>query len=103
MKLRVGLDVHRENIGVDELVSFIVQSQLLDLLVYEVKHRTRNSHEVTVTLTVAHTLLAENIGDIAVVCEAKKMGFSDKYIAKLWKKSEIDIYEMRRKNGVNSV
>ena len=44
--------------------------------------------------------LAENIGDIAVVCEAKKMGFSDKYIAKLWKKSEIDIYEMRRKNGI---
>ncbi len=35
--------------------------------------------------------------------EAKKMGFSDKYIAKLWGKKEIEIYEYRKQNNVMPV
>ena len=37
------------------------------------------------------TILAQNVGNIEVLKEVKKMGFSDKYIAKVWKKKEADI------------
>ena len=48
-------------------------------------------------------VLAQNIGDIEVLKEVKKMGFSDKYIAKVWKKKEADIYELRKKNAIYPV
>ena len=34
--------------------------------------------------------------DEKILAEAKKMGFSDKFIAKLWETSELKVYEMRR-------
>ena len=42
----------------------------------------------------------ENAWDAAVLAEAKKMGFSDKYIAKLWKTNETKVYGFRKENGV---
>ena len=48
-------------------------------------------------------VLVQNIGDIEVLKEVKKMGFSDKYIAKVWKKKEADIYELRKKNKIYPV
>ena len=39
--------------------------------------------------------LAENKGNIEVLTEAKKMGFSDKYIAYLWEVDELDVYNTR--------
>ena len=48
-------------------------------------------------------VLAQNVGDIEVLKEVKKMGFSDKYIAKVWKKKEADIYELRKKNKIYPV
>ena len=38
--------------------------------------------------------------DIAVLKEAKKMGFSDEYIAKLWNTDEISVYNLRKQNGI---
>ena len=38
--------------------------------------------------------------DAQMLREAKKMGFSDKYIAKLWKCKEIDVYNMRVENNI---
>jgi carbamoyl-phosphate synthase large subunit len=38
--------------------------------------------------------------DLEILKEAKKMGFSDKYIAKLWKKTEADVYLFRKENKV---
>ena len=35
-------------------------------------------------------------GDRELLAEAKKMGFSDKYIAKLWKEKELDVFNLRR-------
>ena len=35
-----------------------------------------------------------------ILVEAKKMGFCDKYIAKLWDKTEIDIYKKRKEMGL---
>ncbi len=40
--------------------------------------------------------LASNKGDKAVLLEAKKMGFGDKFIAKLWCVQEIEIYNTRK-------
>ncbi len=41
-------------------------------------------------------LLKANKNDLDVLAKAKKMGFSDKYIAKLWGVEEIKIFERRR-------
>ena len=47
--------------------------------------------------------LLNNIDDINTLKEAKKMGFSDKYIAKLWNKTEKDIYLIRKKENIHPV
>ena len=44
--------------------------------------------------------LSENVGNIEVLLEAKKMGFGDQFIAKLWKTREIDIFTLRKKNNM---
>ena len=44
--------------------------------------------------------LAQNAGDTDILRQAKKMGFSDKFIGELWKTDETDIYRMRKKNGI---
>ena len=38
--------------------------------------------------------------DLPILQEAKKMGFSDKYIAYLWKCQELDVYKMRKENNL---
>ncbi|MDD6733270.1 MAG: carbamoyl-phosphate synthase large subunit, partial [Lachnospiraceae bacterium] len=38
--------------------------------------------------------------DIALLKEAKKMGFSDKYVAELWKISEQEVLKIRRENRI---
>ena len=48
-------------------------------------------------------LLKKNIADINTLKFVKKMGFSDKYIAQLWNKKEIDVYELRKKNKIYPV
>ena len=45
-------------------------------------------------------VVAENKGCIATLKEAKKMGFSDKYIGQLWGMSEAEMFELRKKEGV---
>ena len=42
--------------------------------------------------------LKENPRDLEVLREAKKMGFSDKYVARMWECSEIDVYNFRKEN-----
>ncbi len=47
--------------------------------------------------------VAANQGDFAVLKEAKTMGFSDKFIAKLWKTTELDVYNTRKEKGLMPV
>ena len=42
----------------------------------------------------------ETKGNIKLLYKAKKMGFSDKYIAQLWKMSEDEIYDLRKANNM---
>ncbi|MCR5508855.1 MAG: carbamoyl-phosphate synthase large subunit [Lachnospiraceae bacterium] len=44
--------------------------------------------------------LKENKGDIAYLKEAKRTGFSDKAIGRLWGLKEKDIYDIRQRNGI---
>lgn len=45
----------------------------------------------------------ENVGSLETLKEAKKIGFSDKYIAILWNKTEEDIYLIRKKEKIYPV
>ncbi len=47
--------------------------------------------------------LSENVGRIETLKEAKIMGFSDKYIASLWNRSETEIYNLRKENGITPI
>ncbi len=44
--------------------------------------------------------LAANIGSLSVLKEAKVMGFSDKFIAKLWGWKELEVYSLRKKHSL---
>ncbi len=54
-------------------------------------------------ITDMERTLEANKGSLAVLREAKLMGFSDKYIASLWNMPETDIYAMRRENGITPI
>ncbi|MBR3641439.1 MAG: carbamoyl-phosphate synthase large subunit, partial [Oscillibacter sp.] len=45
-------------------------------------------------------LLRAKPGDKKTLIAAKTMGFSDKYIARLWDRAETDIYRLRKENGI---
>ena len=44
--------------------------------------------------------LSANVGNLEIFKEAKHLGFGDKFIAKLWNTKEIDIYNLRKANGI---
>ena len=44
--------------------------------------------------------LKVNVRNLDTLIAAKKMGFSDKYIARLWKCNELDVYNFRKENNV---
>ena len=41
-----------------------------------------------------------HVNDPEYLRKAKVMGFSDKYIARLWKETELDVYNVRKNNGI---
>ena len=41
-----------------------------------------------------------HVNDPEYLRKAKVMGFSDKYIARLWKETELDVYNVRKVNGI---
>ncbi len=45
-------------------------------------------------------VVAANVGNVEVLKEAKRMGFSDKFIGQLWGKSEAEMFELRKAEGV---
>ena len=73
-------------------------------------HTVEELHEITkITayflesfkkITDMESALANAKGDAKLLGEAKKMGFSDKYIAKLWKCGELDVVAARKANGI---
>ncbi|MBE6547177.1 MAG: carbamoyl-phosphate synthase large subunit [Ruminococcaceae bacterium] len=44
--------------------------------------------------------LSAHVGDISTLGEAKKMGFCDKFIGKLWNMPELAVCQLRKDNGI---
>ena len=44
--------------------------------------------------------LRVHVFDLETLTAAKKMGFSDKYVARMWKCSELEVYDFRKKHGL---
>ena len=44
--------------------------------------------------------LKAHVNDLAVLTAAKKMGFSDKYVARMWKCKELDVYNFRKEHNL---
>jgi len=44
--------------------------------------------------------LKANVNNLQILTDAKKMGFSDKYVARMWKCSELDVYNFRKANNL---
>ena len=47
--------------------------------------------------------IAAHKGDLEVLLEAKKRGFADSYIARVWDMKENEIYDLRKGNGITPV
>ena len=47
--------------------------------------------------------LSENVGSNEILLAAKKMGFSDKFIARLWSTDELSVYNQRKSAGIKPV
>ena len=56
--------------------------------------------EAIVQIVEMEKILSEKPLDLKALKAAKMLGFSDKYIAKLWKISEIEVFGIRKKNNV---
>lgn len=44
-----------------------------------------------------------NVNNVAVLKEAKILGFSDKFISKVWNVNETEVYKMRKENGITPI
>ena len=49
------------------------------------------------------SLIKNNKNDLQTLKNAKIMGFSDEYIAKIWNMPETDLYKLRKQNGITPI
>ena len=102
-----------DNMSVEELLEYIKTFRsdnifaIAELLYHGVS--IEKLHEVT-QITPYFLEAIKNIidmeaklrvnNDLATLTDAKKMGFSDKYIARMWKCDELDVYKMRKEHNL---
>ncbi len=67
---------------------------------YDITQITKLFLESFAKIVSMENKVKASVGDIDVLKEAKIMGFSDKYIASLWNKPEIEIYYLRKSKGI---
>ena len=68
--------------------------------IHEITKITAYFLEAVERIVAMEKKVAANIGDLDVMLEAKKMGFGDKFIAKLWNMKEIEVYSLRKANNL---
>ena len=66
--------------------------------IYEITKITPFFLEAIKKIVKMEETLKQNPRDLEILTAAKKMGFSDKYIARMWKCNEIDVYNFRKEN-----
>ncbi len=67
---------------------------------YEVTKITPYFLEALKSIVEKEKEIKENINNIETLISAKKMGFSDKFIAKLWGLSELEVFNLRKENNI---
>lgn len=68
--------------------------------IHEITQITPYFLEAIKNIIDTEELLKQNPFDLETLIGAKKMGFSDKYVARMWKCEEIDVYNFRREKGL---
>lgn len=64
--------------------------------IFEATKITKYFLEVMKNIVDYETVLTENVGNVEILKTAKKMGFSDKFIAKLWNWKEVEVFNLRK-------
>ena len=101
-----------DNMSVEELLDYIKEFRsdnifaIAELLYHGVS--VEKIHEITqITpyflesirkIIDMEEILRVKVNDVDALKQAKVMGFSDKYIARLWKCAEMDVYKLRKAN-----
>ena len=101
-----------DNMSVEELLDYIKEFRsdnifaIAELLYHGIS--VEKIHEITqITpyflesirkIIDMEELLRVKVNDVDALKQAKVMGFSDKYIARLWKCAEMDVYKLRKAN-----
>ncbi len=67
---------------------------------HEITQITAYFLEAVQNIVAMERRLSANQNNLEVLKEAKKLGFSDKFIAKLWAVKEIDVYNLRKQNNL---
>ena len=67
--------------------------------IHEITKITAYFLEAVERIVAMEKKLAANAGDLEIMMEAKKMGFGDKFIAKLWNMKEIEVFNLRKANN----
>ena len=66
--------------------------------IHEVTKITPYFLEAIVRIVQMEETLKANVRNLEITRAAKQMGFSDKYIARMWNCSELDVYNFRKEN-----
>ena len=103
-----------DNMSVEELLEYITEFRSDNLFaiaelfyhgvsVEEIHARTQITpyflESIKNIIDMEETLRVK-VSDVDTLIAAKKMGFSDKYIARLWKTTELDVYGLRKANNI---
>ena len=103
-----------DNMSVEELKEYISEFRddnlfaIAELLyhgvsveeIHEITQITSYFLEAIKHIIDTEELLKQNPFDLETLTAAKKMGFSDKYVARMWKCEEIDVYNFRKEKGL---
>jgi len=103
-----------DNMSTEDLLVYIKQFQddnmfaIAELLrrgidvqtIHEITKITAYFLEAVERIVAMEAQLKANVGDETVLRAAKKMGFGDKFIAKLWNMKEIDVYYFRKERNI---
>ena len=103
-----------DNMSVEEMLAYIKEFRsdnifaIAELLyhgvsvekIHEITQITPYFLEAIKNIIDMEEVLRVKVRDVETLTAAKKMGFSDKYIARLWKCAEIDVYNLRKENNL---
>ena len=103
-----------DKMGVEELLEYIKEFRSDNIFaiaelfyhgvsvekIHEITQITPYFLEAIKRIVDMEEVLKAHVNDLETLTAAKKMGFSDKYIARLWKCAELDVYNLRKANNL---